>query len=85
MTEAEMKARTKGFSVDVLEFARTLPNEPICREIMRQLIRSGMSQSTIRDSRLQRIELLLGRHHVRLESRRNLRLEILELGALCRG
>jgi four helix bundle protein len=43
MNEAELKARTKRFAVDIIEFARTLPKEFVVLEITRQMIRSAMS------------------------------------------
>tara|TARA_Y100000588_G_scaffold106569_1_gene116601 strand:+ start:1867 stop:2229 length:363 start_codon:yes stop_codon:yes gene_type:complete len=38
-----LKARTKQFALRVIKLVRSLPNEPVAREIGKQLMRSGMS------------------------------------------
>jgi four helix bundle protein len=43
MTPSELKARTKRFAVGVVKFVRTLPADPITREIGMQLVRSSGS------------------------------------------
>jgi four helix bundle protein len=43
MTPEELKARTKRFAVDIVKFVRTLPSDPITREIGLQLVRSSSS------------------------------------------
>src|SRR4051812_35133154 len=43
VTESEMKARTKAFSVEIVKFARALPRDAVTHEIMKQIVRSGTS------------------------------------------
>ena len=43
MTPEELKARTKKFAVDVIQFARTIPQGPIDREIASQLTDAATS------------------------------------------
>lgn len=43
MTESELKARTKRFALEVIQFVDTLPRERVCDHIGRQLLRSGTS------------------------------------------
>jgi four helix bundle protein len=43
MTPEELKARTKRFAVGIVKFVRTLPSDPITREIGLQLVRSSSS------------------------------------------
>ena len=43
MTPEELKARTKKFAVDVSQFARTIPQDPIDREIASQLTDAATS------------------------------------------
>jgi len=43
MTSGELKARTKRFAVTIVKFVRTLPADPITREIGMQLVRSSGS------------------------------------------
>ncbi|HWV94954.1 MAG TPA: four helix bundle protein [Vicinamibacterales bacterium] len=43
MTPEELKARTKKFAVDVIQFARTIPHDPIDREIASQLTDAATS------------------------------------------
>src|SRR5262249_38548273 len=43
MDEAERKARTKQFAIDIITFARTLPTDAVSREIVRRLVKSGGS------------------------------------------
>jgi hypothetical protein len=43
MTPEELKARTKKFAVDVIQFARTIPQDPIDREIASQLTDAATS------------------------------------------
>ena len=43
MTPEELKARTKKFAVDVIQFARTVPQDPIDREIASQLTDAATS------------------------------------------
>jgi four helix bundle protein len=43
MTSGELKERTKRFALEILKFARTLPVDPIARDIGLQLVRSATS------------------------------------------
>jgi four helix bundle protein len=43
MTPEELKARTKKFAVDVIQFARTIPQDPIDRDIASQLTDAATS------------------------------------------
>ena len=41
MTTDELKQRTKTFAVEIVKFARKLPNDVASDQILRQLVRSG--------------------------------------------
>ena len=43
MTSKELKARTKRFAIDIITFARGLPNDHVTAALTRQIVKSGSS------------------------------------------